>query len=164
MKNLFSVIVIIAVSILIFIAYYAGKNLYLRYEQKRIKSKIQKKRYEDEKKYIHFYIRSLLKDLKTGTLRWILIFSRINPEVKIELIYNSVINMMQIQHRIRKLSTTEIANLKNLGLQSYEAKNDLNCFYVSHNSKIVTDVIYFILEEVGQQKRAQNIKVITSGG
>ena len=164
MKNLFTVIVIVSVGILVFITYYASKNLYNRYRQKRINSEIQKKRYEDEKKYIRFYLRTLLNELEAGKLQWILIFSRLNPETKIELIYNSINNMVQLQHRIRKHNSMEIKKLQNLGLRSLDTKNDLYSLSVSRNSTIVTDIVYFLLEQVGDQKYAQNIKVVTSGG
>jgi hypothetical protein len=164
MKNFFTVIIIIAVSILILLTYYAAKNVYFRYNRKRIKSEIEKKRYEDEKRYLYFYIRSLLKDLKAGRLQWILIFSRIYPDAKIEVIYNSMKDMMQIQHRIRNVSDRELFDLRRLGMHSCETGNDLSCFHVSNNSKIVTDIVYFFLEQLGQQIRAHNIKVITSGG
>jgi hypothetical protein len=164
MKNFFTVIVIIAVSIFIFITYYTGKNLYSRYRQKRINSDIQKKNYEDEKKYIRFHLRTLLNDLEAGKLHWILIFSRLNPEIKIELIYNSINNMIQLQHRIRNLNSSEFNKLKKLGLHSIDTKNELYSLSVSRNSTIVTDVVYFLLEQVGEQKYARNIRVVTSGG
>jgi len=164
MKNFFTVIVIIAVSIFIFTIYYTSKSLYSRYKLRIIKSEIQKKRYEDEKKYIHYYIRNLLNDLKSGKLSWILIFSRLYPDAKLELIYNSIKKSIQIQHRIRNISNEELSTLKNLGLKTYEINNDLYCINVSLNSKIVTDIVYFVLEHLSEQKSAQNIKVVTSGG
>jgi len=164
MKNFFTVIIILAVSIFIFILYYTSKNLYLWSKKRRIKSEIQKKRYEDEKKYIRYYIRTLLNDLESGKLGWILIFSRLYPEAKLELIYNSLENSIQIQHRIRNVSHDELNRLKSLGLQRYDVKNDLFCYNVSINSKIVTDIVYFVLEEVNEQTNAQNLKVVTSGG
>jgi hypothetical protein len=164
MNNFFTVIVIIAVSIFIFVIYYTSKNLYYRYKQRILKSKIQKKRYEDEKKYIRYYLKSLLSDLESGKLRWILISSRLYPEVKLELIYNSIDKTIQIQHRIRNVSSEELHMLKNLGLQTYDIKNDLFCVNVLLNSKIVTDVVYFVLEQVSKQTYAHNIKVVTSGG
>jgi hypothetical protein len=164
MKNFFAVIIIVAVSIFIFVSYYASKNLYSRYRQKRINLDIQKKSYEDEKKYIRFYLRTLLNDLEAGKLTWILIFSRLNPEIKIELIYNSINNMIQLQHRIRNLTSSELNKLKKLGLHSIDTKNELSSLSVSRNSTIVTDIVYFLLEQVGEQKYAQNIRVVTSGG
>ncbi|MCK4754893.1 MAG: hypothetical protein KAS58_06645 [Calditrichia bacterium] len=164
MNNFFTVIVIIAVSIFIFVIYYTSKNLYYRYKQRILKSRIQKKRYEDEKKYIRYYLKSLLSDLESGKLRWILISSRLYPEVKLELIYNSIDKTIQIQHRIRNVSSEELNMLKNLGLQTYDIKNDLFCFNVLLNSKIVTDIVYFVLEQVSKQTYAHNIKVVTSGG
>ena len=161
MKNFFTVIVIVAVSVLIFFSYYATKNLYFRYRQKRINTDLKKKTYEDEKKYIRFYLRALLNDLESGKLHWILIFSRLKPETKIELIYNSITHMIQLQHRLRDLTNTEYSTLKKLGLHSSETKNDLYSLSVSRNSTIVTDVVYFLLEQVGGQKYAQNIKVVT---
>ncbi len=164
MTNFFTVIVIIAVSIFIIIIYYTSKNLYYRYKQRILKSKIQKKRYEDEKKYIRYYLKSLLSDLESGKLRWILISSRLYPEAKLELIYNSIDKTIQIKHRIRNVSSEELNMLKNLGLQTYNIKSDLFYFNVSLNSKIVTDIVYFVLEQVSKQTYAHNIKVVTSGG
>jgi hypothetical protein len=164
MENFFSVIEIIAASILFFVLYYVGKNLYHHYKQRIIKLEIQKKRHQDEKKYIHNYIRNLLNDLESGKLNWILISSRLYPEAKLELIYNSIKKSIQIRHRIRNVSTNELEMLKNMGLQTYEIKNDLFCFNVSLNSKIVTDIVYFVLEKISEQKISQNIKVVTSGG
>jgi hypothetical protein len=164
MKNFFTVILILAVSIFIFAIYYTSKSLYIRYKLRSLNSEIQKKRYEDEKKYIRNYIRKLLNDLKSGKLRWILISSRLYPESKLELIYNSFKKNIQIQHRIRNISSEELKALKNLGLKDYKINNDLYCIDVSLNSKIVTDIIYFIFERLNGQKNAHNIKIVTSGG
>ena len=164
MKNFFTVILLVAVSIGVFIIYYTTKNLYARYRQKQIQSGIKKKRYEDEKKYIRIYLRTLLNDLETGKLQWILIFSRLIPETKIELIYNPINNMVQIQHRMRELTSTEIDDLKNLGLHSSDKINDLFSLSASRNSTIVTDIVYYLLEKIGEQQSAKNIKLVTSGG
>ena len=164
MKNFFTVILILAVSIFIFAIYYTGKSLYFRYKLRNINLEIQKKRYEDEKKYIRIYIRKLLDDLKSGNLGWIMIFSRLHPEARLELIYNSLKKTIQIQHRIRNISNEELETLKNLGLQTYKKRNDLYCIEVSLNSKIVTDIVYFVFENLNGQKNAQNIKIVTSGG
>lgn len=164
MKNFFTVIIIIAVSVVVFLAYYSGKNLYSRYRQERLESELNKKRYEDEKKYIRHYFRTLLSDLEAGKLYWIQVFSQMYPETKLEIIFNSIDKLIQIQHRIRDVNDKEIIKLKNLGLKSHFCKNGLYCFCVSLNSTIVTDVIYFFLEQVGEQKHARNIKIVTSGG
>jgi hypothetical protein len=164
MENFFTVVVIIAVSVTIFISYYTGKNVYLRYRHKRMQSEIEKKRYEDEKKYLRNYIRTLLKDLENGRLNWIIIFSRLNPETKLEVIYNSLNRMIQIQHRIRHINNVELNSLKKLGLKSFNSQDGLYSLSVTQNSTIVTDIIYFLFEQVGNQKHARNIKVVTSGG
>ena len=52
MKNFFTVILLVAVSIVVFIVYYTSKNFYARYRLNQIQNGIRKKRYEDEKKYI----------------------------------------------------------------------------------------------------------------
>lgn len=164
MQNFFMVIEILAASVFIFVTYYAGKNIYSRYQQSRIQSNIEKKKYEDEKKYIRQYIRKLLKDLEDGKLHWIQIFSRLNPENKLELIYNSISRMIQIQHRIKNIGDTEINKLRKLGLKSVDRNNELYSFNMAQNSTIVTDVVYFLLEHSDRVKHAQNIKVVTSGG
>ena len=102
--------------------------------------------------------------MKSGKLVWFQVFSLLHPETKLEVIFNSIDNMIHIQHRIRKVTGIEIKKLKNLGLKSHYRINGLFCFCVSLNSTIVTDVLYFLLEEVGEQIQARNLKVITSGG
>jgi len=164
MKNFFSVILIIAVSVFIFALYYFGKSFYLKYKERINNSEIQKKRYENEKKYIRNHIRHLLNELENGKISWILISSCLYPEIKLEVIYNSLKKSIQIRHRMRNVNPDELRSLKKLGLQTVDINNDLFCINVSLNSTIVTDIVYFILEHINDQKYALNIKVVTSGG
>jgi len=164
MKNFFAVVLLVTVSIIILIIYYTSKNFYLRYKERVVKLRSVKKSYEDEKKYIRQYIRKILGDLQTGERNWILISSRLYPETKIELTYNFIEQCLQIKHRIRAIDNEEMNVLKNLGLQTYNINNDLFCINVSLNSVIVTDIVYFLLERIGEQGNAQHIKIVTSGG
>jgi hypothetical protein len=88
----------------------------------------------------------------------------LKPEAKLELIYNSPKKSIQIRHRIRDVNEDESEVLKNLGLQNYHINNDLFCINVSLNSRIVTEIVYYILENISEQKSSLNIKIVTSGG
>jgi hypothetical protein len=84
----------------------------------------------------------------------------LKPEAKLELIYNSPKKSIQIRHRIRDVNEDESEVLKNLGLQNYHINNDLFCINVSLNSRIVTDIVYSILENISEQKSSLNIKFL----
>ena len=164
MKNFFTVIILIAVGILLFILYYTGKSFYHRYKEIRTREKIKKKHYEDEKYYTRNFLRVRLKELETGSIRWLQIYSRNYPEQKIEIIYDSIKGDIQIQNRWESIITEEINTIRELGITDHNTKGDLHCFYAPMNAKIVADVIYYIMEKIYSQKYAQNLKFVTSGG
>jgi hypothetical protein len=164
MKNFFAVVFLTTVSIIILIIYYTSKNLYCRYKARVLKLRSEKKSYDNEKIYIRQLIRGMLLDLQSGERNWILISSHLYPETKIELTYNFMDKCIQIKHRIRNVENEELILLKNLGSQTYSINNDLFCINVSLNSTIVTDIVYFLLEHIGKQGNAKNIKIVTSGG
>ena len=164
MKNLFAVFVLIAVSVLFFISYYTGKNIFYKNRAKKINSKIRKKRHGDEKAYIRNYLRTQIKKLESGRVHWILIYSRLHPEQKVEIIFDSLEGALQAQVRSCKINSWEMEQIKKLGMSCYFLREDLSCFNMPVNSKIITDIIYYILEEIYNQKSAQNFKVVTSEG
>jgi hypothetical protein len=164
MKNLFTVFVLIAVSVLFFISYYAGKNILFKYKTKKIKSRILKKRHNDEKSYIRNYLRTQIKKLESGEVHWILIYSRLYPEQKVEIIFDFLEGALQAQVRSCNINSWEMEKLKKLGMSRYFIREDLCCFNMPVNSTIITDIIYYILEEFYNQKCAKNFKVVTSEG
>ncbi len=164
MKNLFTVFILIAVSVLLFISYYTGKNFFYKNRAKKIKNKIREKRHNDERTYIRNYLRIQIQNLESGKVCWVLIYSRLHPGQKVEIIFEPVERALQIQTRTRKINFWEMEKIKKLGMSRYFIREDLYCFTIPVNSKIVTDIIYYILEEIYNQKCAQNFKVVTSEG
>ena len=102
--------------------------------------------------------------LKTGDLSWILISSRLYPHDKLEITINPSVNDLLVKTRLRKLNAAEINVLKKMGLRSFFYRNEINSFTMPVNTKIVTDIIYYCLEEIGEQDNVHNIKINTSGG
>ena len=102
--------------------------------------------------------------LKTGDLGWILISSRLYPHDKIELTINPSVNDLLVKTRVRKINAAEIQVLKKMGLNSSIFRDEINSLTMPVNTKIVTDIIYYCFEEIGEQDNVHNIKVITSGG
>jgi hypothetical protein len=164
MKNFFTVILLSAVSILLFAVYYMSKSIIHKFKTLRLRERLRKKSYEDEKNYTRNYLRDLIKQLESGNLHWILINSRLHPEVKIEIIYDSVETDIKIQNRNLKVNEHKLKYLKELGMLGFITKRELNCFSMPVNSKIVTDIVYYILEELCDQQYAHNLKIVTSGG
>ena len=63
----------------------------------------------------------------------------------------------------KPVDNEEMNVLKKLGLQNYNINNDLFCINVSLNSIIVTDIVYFLLDRIGEQGDVQHINIVTSG-
>jgi hypothetical protein len=95
---------------------------------------------------------------------WILISSRLYPQIKVEITINLGESNLNIKTRLRRLRQAELAILKELGIIYSEYKDEINIIIVPVNSKIVTDIIYFCLEKIGGQGKARNIKISTPGG
>jgi len=159
MENLFSVIVLVAAGVLLFVSYYAGRNAYRRYQERQLRFKIMRKLYEDERTYIHHYLRMLLKKLKSGDLGWVQVASRLYPQDKIEIVFNHVAGHIQMQNRNIPLNKGEIEALKNMGLINYIHRDEINLLSMPANAKIVTDALYYCLEEICGHQKAKNIKI-----
>jgi len=140
------------------------KNYFYKIRTNKIKNKIRKKRHDDEKAYIQNYLRTQIKKLESGKVHWILIYSRLHPEQKVEVIFDPVEKALQAQARSCEINGREMEKIKKLGLSCYFLREDLSCFTMPVNSKIITDLIYYLLEEIYNQKYAQNFKVVTSEG
>ena len=164
MENLFTVFVLIATSVLFYSFYYSARRLHRARQKRKIRKKIHQKIYEDERTYLKSYLRVLLDKLKTGDLAWILISSRIYPHDKLEITINPSVNDLLVKTRLRKINSGEIQVLKKMGLKSFIYRDEINSFTMPVNTKIVTDVIYYCLEEIGEQDNLHNVKIITSGG
>lgn len=164
MENLFTVIALIAASVFLFSLYYSAKRLHRIHQKRKTREKINQKIYEDERTYVKNYLRVLLDKLRTGELAWILIYSRLYPHDKLEITLNPSDRDLMVKARLREINAAEILALKKMGLKSFFYRDDVNSFTMPVNTKIVTDISYFCLEEIGEQDNAHNIKIITSGG
>jgi hypothetical protein len=164
MDNLFSVIALVAAGVLLFIFYYAGRNKYRRFQETRLRFRIMRKIYEDERTYSRHYFRFLLGKLKKGELNWMQVASRLYPQDKIEIVFNHLTGQIQLQSRHMRLSTGMLADLKNIGITEYIYKDEINLLSMPVNAKIVTDAVYYCLEKIYGHKKAKNIKINISGG
>ena len=164
MENLFTAFVVIAISVLFYSVYYSARRVHRARQKSKTRKKIHQKIYEDERSYLKSYLRVLLDKLKIGDLAWILISSRLYPHDQFEITINPSVIELLVKTRIRKINEAEIQDLKKMGLKSFFYHDELNSFTMPVNSKIVTDIIYYCLEEIGEQNNAHNIKIITSGG
>lgn len=164
MQNLFLVIVLIAAGVLLLSFYYTGRNIYRTNRETHLRVKILRKLYEDERNYIRNYLRPLLHKLKEGDLGWVQIASRIYPQDKIEILFNHAAGNIQMQNRCQPLNQKTLTVLQDLGLTAYSYQDEINFLSMPVNSKIVTDMLYYCLEEVYGQKKAKNIKIKMSGG
>jgi hypothetical protein len=164
MKQFFTAILIISLAGLIMVGYYALKGYSKRHKDNKLKQRLSNKYYDDEKTFIRNYFRFLLAQLKRGEIQWIMVSSRRYPWEKIEVTYSVINQHIELKDRGERLNTPQQSELKQLGLKSYTAQEDVQVLTSSVNPKIVTDLIYYLLEIVHNQKKALNIKVITSGG
>jgi len=164
MHNLFSVIVLVAAGVFLFIFYYAGRSKYRTFQETRLRFRVMRKLYEDERTYNRHYLRFLLSKLKKGELGWVQVASRLHPQDKIEIVFNHLTGQAQLHSRHIRLSPAMLADLKNIGITEYIYKDKINLLSMPVNAKIVTDAVYYCLEEVHGHKKAKNIKINISGG
>jgi len=164
MDNLFSGIVLVAAGVLLFIVYYAGRNKYRSFQTARLRDRIMGKIYEDERTYIRHHLRFLISKLEKGDLGWVQVASRLHPQDKIEIVFNHLAGQIQLQNRNIRLPAVMVADLKNIGLTDYIHNDEINLLTMPVNAKIVTDAVYYCLEEIYGHKKAKNIKITISGG
>ena len=164
MKSFFTAIIIICVSGMIIVGYYALKGFYKKYRDQKIRKKLRDKSYQDEKIYLKRYFKFLLSEMAMGRIRWILVASRLHPFDSIEITYSSIRDEIEILNRGRELNGSEREHIMQLGASRYSRKDQLHVIRSSINSKILTDLVYFLLEVVHNQERTMNLKINISGG
>jgi hypothetical protein len=164
MENFFTVILILTVCVLLFIFYYTGKTVYRSTKRKKTANIIRKKYYEDEKHYTRNFLRVQLRELESGSIRWLQIYSRNFPEQKIEILYDTIQEDIRIQNRWQVISEEKLNRLSELGITEHDRSGELHSFHTPVNAKIVTDVIYYTMEKIYNQKYTQTLKFVSSGG
>jgi len=163
MKQFFNAILWLSVLFIGLMLYYTLKFSYVRSRKYRHGKVLFARIYDDEKEYLHNRLKSLLFDLQQGKIRWLLIYSRLFPEDQIELTYSQPDQEVNLIQRNRLLSENERAYLRHLGVNKYCTQTDKIILSTAPNSKIITDLIYFLLENICKQQRARNIRINISG-
>jgi hypothetical protein len=164
MEKFFTAILLIALAGIAIVVYYGFKGFLKKRNEQKLKQKYYNKFYNDEKNYVRNLFKFLLVQLESGAIQWILVASRRFPWDKIEITFSMTKKEIEIKDRECILGSKEKHHLVQLGVKSYLIKDDIQVLTSSVNSKIITDIIYYLLEYVHNQKTAVNIKVTTSGG
>ena len=164
MKNFFTAIVLIPIAGLTFAGYYLIRNIARTRLSRTIEERIKIKSYEDEKYYLKDFLRSSMLNLKAGYFSWVLVYSRLYPLHKAQVTFISLNQEIQILNRGRNLVNEEKRQVMKLGANSYERKGDKHIIHTPINSKIITDIIYYLFEVIYDQKRTLNLKIVISGG
>ena len=163
MQSFFLTIIIVFTAAVVLIVYYSLRQYADKKKQRRRISLIRKKLYEDDRIYFQSRLRALIPQLKDGQLQWLIISSKKMKQEKLEITYSSLSGEIELKDRARSRKSTEIGLLSQLGAVSCLVMNEINIISAPLNSKIISDIIYFIFEEIFNLKPAQNLKISTSG-
>jgi len=163
MRSFFTAIFFIGLSGLVLILYYGLKFIINRRSVKNREENIKKKLYEDEKTFFREYLKTLLPKLKKGEIQWLLIFSRLFPDNKIEITYNAAKKAIHVFNRGRQILPGEEEKIMNFGANSYMREDEAHLVRTPLNSKIISDIIYYLFEIIHGQEKAVNLKIKTSG-
>ena len=154
---------ILCISLLI-ISYYWTKQLITNRRDNKLKVLIQRKHHTDEKEYLRNFISYHLPLLIENKIQWIMIWSKSDPKFKTEITYNPINSKVNI--KAGKIDTLEKHNaeLLEIGVKEFETTYENSTFKLMPNAKIITDVIYYVFEEIHQLSGFFNHKIITSSG
>ena len=102
--------------------------------------------------------------LLENDIQWILVWSKLDSNYKTELTFNPIHTMVYIiAGNITSLEEYD-KELNNLGVTNYEVSYGNSIFKIIPNAKIITDVLYFIFENIYKLKVFSNHKIVTSSG
>jgi len=138
---------ILFISILIF-SYYWIRQIIKKNRDKKLKTIIQKKYRTDEKEYLRNLISYHLPLVIENDIQWIMIWSKLDSNYKTELTYNPILSLVQIG--AGNISSLEeySKDLSKLGVSEFVVTYDSSIFKIVPNAKIITDVLYFIFENI----------------
>ena len=162
MNNFFLTFGLILAASIFIISYYWIKQLFRNQQNKKLKKSIQKKLHIDEKEYLKNYFSYHLPSLIENEIQWIMIWSKSNSSFKSEITYNPIISKINI--KADKIESLENHNkeLQKIGVSEFETNHENSIFNLLPNSKIITDIIYYIFEYIYQLKEFTNHKIVTS--
>ena len=163
MRNFFLTISLTILAILLLLLYYAVKNFLSHKRQRIMAAYTWKKLYTDEIKYTHAHLRSLVRDLESGKIRWIVVHSKIKPEARFELTFTTITSLIEIIFSGRELNKMEQKNVQKMGADRYLRQGNNGVIQCSVNSKIISDIIFYLLAEIYGLKKAKSINIKVSG-
>jgi len=163
MNQFFNAVIILSILFLGLIVYYVAKNYVFKLRREHRGTLLFDKIYQDEKTYFRNRLKLLLLDLATGKIQWLLVYSRLFPEDRIQITYSSIEQAVQMVQYSRGLNVAEQEYLHYLGVNRYRREQGRIILLAASNSKIITDLVYFMLEKIYNQKKTHNLKINISG-
>lgn len=163
MRNFFLTISLTVLALLLLLLYYALKNFVSNKKYQRMANNTWKKLYTDELKYTRTHLRSLLSELESGKIRWIIVHSKIKPEARFELTFTTMRSLIEIIFSGRRLNQMEQEEVRNLGADQYLWKENNVVIQCSVNSKIISDIIFYLLREIYGLHKAKSLNIKVSG-
>jgi hypothetical protein len=163
MKQFFKTIFILTILFVGLILYYALKNFWFRLRSQRTGNRLFGKIYEDEKAYFRNKLKTLLVNLAEGKIRWLLVYSRLFPEDRIQITYSVIDREVHLVQYSRDLKDEEQEYLRFLGVTRYHMEQGKIILSATLNSKIITDLVYFLFENIYNQGKVHNLKINISG-
>jgi hypothetical protein len=88
MNQFFKAVGLLSLLFIGLLFYYTLKNFWSRSRKRRSGGLLFSKMYEDEKSYQRNKLKSYLAGMAEGKIRWLLIFSRLFPEDRIQVTYS----------------------------------------------------------------------------
>jgi hypothetical protein len=163
MRNFFLTISLTVLALLLLLLYYAVKN-YLSHKRQRLMAEhTWQKLYTDEIKYTQTHLRSLVRDLESGKIRWIVVHSKIRPEARFELTFTTIRSLIEIIFSGRELNQLEQKNVQKMGADRYLRNGNNGMIQCSVNSKIISDIIFYLLAEIYGLQKAKSLNIKVSG-
>ena len=163
MREFFLSIGFIVLAGLSLFLYYTVKEKLKKDKRNRQAKQISRKMYQDSRSLMQNRIRVLLTDLESGKIIWLMVSANRDKSISMEITYNSMSREIEIRDRSSACNDSQIKSLKQLGAINYHSDGIINITCSSPNSKIISDIIFFIIEDAYQFKPAFNLKLSTSG-
>lgn len=162
MKNFFLASILIFILSLLIVFYYWSKQKIKNKKYINLKYKFYKKLRTDEREYLRNFIAYFIPLLIDNKVQWILIWSKLAPDYKTEITYNSLSSLIQIgAGNISSLQEFK-EDLTELGANRFGIKYDKVIINLLPNAKIITDLLYYVFENIYNLKDFSNHKIVTS--
>ena len=164
MYNFFLTITITAGVVTVIILYYTVRNVLRRKRNRKMAAGSWRKLYTDEENFIRSHFRTLLLELTSGKIQWIIFQSKLKPSARFEITFSTLRTLIEIIFIGRELSDREEKYLLNLGVDRYQRNTMNNVIQCGSNSKIICDVIFYLMDKVFEVKNIKKINLKVSGG